>query len=286
MIYVVGALGSAFSQTATELIVARFVLGIAVGTASFVSPMYISELAPKRIRGGVTSFNQLMVVCGIFVAYIVNWALKGAADNWRWMLGLGAIPGAAFAVGMFFQPFSPRWLIQQGRDDEARDVLHRARDDEDDVEGEIEEIKEAAGKEGCARCGGPQCGRWSPWAWLLRDRPGARLLADDLRDLPAARPQPGDEPIHGRQLDGQLHRLLVLPLAHHGHQPRGRVLGLCRVRRRRPDLLHRSRARDQGPDAGADRAGAHNLRVAPLRGKCPAGGVARRARDYGRGSCW
>jgi MFS family permease len=70
MIYVVGALGSAFSQTATELIVARFVLGIAVGTASFVSPMYISELAPKRIRGGVTSFNQLMVVCGIFVAYI------------------------------------------------------------------------------------------------------------------------------------------------------------------------------------------------------------------------
>jgi sugar porter (SP) family MFS transporter len=150
-IYVVGALGSAFSQTATELIVARFVLGIAVGTASFVSPMYISELAPKRIRGGVTSFNQLMVVCGIFVAYIVNWALKGAADNWRWMLGLGAIPGAALAVGMFFQPFSPRWLIQQGRDDEARDVLHRARDDEDDVEGEIEEIKEAAGKEGCVR---------------------------------------------------------------------------------------------------------------------------------------
>jgi sugar porter (SP) family MFS transporter len=150
-IYVVGALGSAFSQTATELIVARFVLGIAVGTASFVSPMYISELAPKRIRGGVTSFNQLMVVCGIFVAYIVNWALKGAADNWRWMLGLGAIPGAALAVGMFFQPFSPRWLIQQGRDDEARDVLHRARDDEDDVEGEIEEIKEAAGKEGGVR---------------------------------------------------------------------------------------------------------------------------------------
>jgi MFS family permease len=151
MIYVVGALGSAFSQTATELIVARFVLGIAVGTASFVSPMYISELAPKCIRGGVTSFNQLMVVCGIFVAYIVNWALKGAADNWRWMLGLGAIPGAALAVGMFFQPFSPRWLIQQGRDDEARDVLHRARDDEDDVEGEIEEIKEAAGKEGGVR---------------------------------------------------------------------------------------------------------------------------------------
>ena len=64
-VYVVGALASAASQTSAELIAARFVLGIAVGAASFVSPMYISELAPKRIRGGVTSFNQLMVVSGI-----------------------------------------------------------------------------------------------------------------------------------------------------------------------------------------------------------------------------
>ncbi|HET6550789.1 MAG TPA: MFS transporter, partial [Solirubrobacter sp.] len=90
-IYVVAAIGSGLAQDATQLIVARFVLGIAVGTASFVSPMYISELAPKRIRGGVTSFNQLMVVSGILAAYIVNWALKGIDDEWRWMLGLGAL---------------------------------------------------------------------------------------------------------------------------------------------------------------------------------------------------
>ena len=86
-----------------------------MGAASFVSPMYISELAPKRIRGGVTSFNQLMVVLGIFGAYIINWALKGVAHEWRWMLGLGAIPGLALAIGMYFQPFSPRWLVQRGR---------------------------------------------------------------------------------------------------------------------------------------------------------------------------
>ena len=150
-VYVVGALGSAFSQTATELIIARFVLGTAVGTASFVAPMYISELAPKRIRGGITSFNQLMIVGGILTAYIANWALKGAANNWRWMLGLGAIPGAALAIGMFFQPFSPRWLIKKDREDEAREVLRRVRDSDKDVENEIDEIKDAARQEGGLR---------------------------------------------------------------------------------------------------------------------------------------
>jgi sugar porter (SP) family MFS transporter len=147
-VYVIGALGSALSQTPAELIGTRFVLGLAVGTASFVAPMYISELAPKRIRGGVTSFNQLMVVSGIMAAYIVNWALKGAADNWRWMLGLGALPGLALAIGMYFQPFSPRWLVEQGRDDEALEVLRRARGEDEEAEEELQEIKEAASEEG------------------------------------------------------------------------------------------------------------------------------------------
>ncbi len=150
-VYVVGALGSAFSQDPTQLIIARFVLGIAVGTASFVSPMYISELAPKRIRGGVTSFNQLMIVLGILGAYIVNWALKGVANEWRWMLGLGAVPGLALAIGMYFQPFSPRWLVEHGRTDEARDVLSRARSSDDEVKVELEEIQQEARREGGIR---------------------------------------------------------------------------------------------------------------------------------------
>lgn len=150
-IYVIGALGSAFSQTAPELIAARFVLGISVGTASFVSPMYISELAPKRIRGGVTSFNQLMIVSGIMAAYLVNWALKDAAENWRWMLGLGALPGLALAIGMYFQPYSPRWLIEQGREDEAQEVLHRARTSQQEADDELEEIKQAAKEAGGLR---------------------------------------------------------------------------------------------------------------------------------------
>jgi sugar porter (SP) family MFS transporter len=155
-IYVVAALASAFAQTSFELIVARFVLGIAVGAASFVSPMYISELAPKRIRGGVTSFNQLMVVSGIFVAYVVNWALKDVSGDWRWMLGLGAVPGLALAIGMFFQPYSPRWLVQNGREDEAGDVLQRARGEDADVTEELDEIRDAASQEGGLR------DLWSP----------------------------------------------------------------------------------------------------------------------------
>lgn len=155
-VYVLGAVASAISQTSAELIAARFVLGIAVGAASFVSPMYISELAPKRIRGGVTSFNQLMVVSGILAAYVVNWAFKDITGDWRWMLGLAAIPGLALAIGMYFQPYSPRWLIEHDREDEARDVLKRARGDDADIDEEIEEITEAANEEGGLR------DLWSP----------------------------------------------------------------------------------------------------------------------------
>ena len=109
--------------------------------------MYISELAPKRLRGAFTSFNQLMVTSGILTAYIANWALKGATDNWRWMLGLAAIPGAALAIGMLFLPHSPRWLADHGREDEAREVLERLRGS-GDVDDELDEIREAASESG------------------------------------------------------------------------------------------------------------------------------------------
>lgn len=144
--FVGGAIWAALAQDVWSLVLARFVLGLGVGTASFVAPMYIAEIVPQRIRGGVVSFNQLMVTIGILGAYIASWALADVGSNWRWMFAIGAIPGLALAVGMFFMPFSPRWLVEQGRDDEARDVLGRFRE-KGEVDEEIEEIKSVTQEE-------------------------------------------------------------------------------------------------------------------------------------------
>ena len=116
-------MGCALSVNADTLIAFRFVLGLAVGTASFVSPLYISEMAPPRIRGGLVSFNQLAITSGILIAYLTNYAFQHVPGDWRWMLGVAAAPGAALAVGMLSVPQTPRWLVNAGRDDQARDVL-------------------------------------------------------------------------------------------------------------------------------------------------------------------
>ena len=147
VVYIVAALGSAFCPNITTLCLARFVLGLAVGTASFVAPMYISEQAPKALRGGMTALNQVAVTFGIFVAYLVDDAFKNVGGNWRWMFALGAVPGVALAVAMVLVPYSPRWLVQAGRHDEARQVLQKTRED-DEIDGELQEIEEVTEQQG------------------------------------------------------------------------------------------------------------------------------------------
>jgi sugar porter (SP) family MFS transporter len=142
-VYVIGALAGAFATNTAWLIGTRFVLGLAVGTASFVSVEYISEQTPPRLRGAVTSFNQLMVTSGIFIAYLVDAGFQHVPGTWRWMIGLAAVPGIALAVGMLFVPYSPRWLVFKGREDEARDVLARTRD-EGEIDDEVADIRDAA----------------------------------------------------------------------------------------------------------------------------------------------
>ncbi|HET7356378.1 MAG TPA: sugar porter family MFS transporter [Nocardioidaceae bacterium] len=160
IVYVIGALASAFAQDVTWLIAARFVLGLSVGTASFVAPEYIAEQTPPKIRGGTVTFNQLMVTLGILLAYIAGFGLSHVMDNWRWMVGIAVVPGAALAISMAFVPHSPRWLVKQGRVDEARKVLERTRAEDHDIDAELQDIQDVTEKES---------------DWRIRDLFGARV---------------------------------------------------------------------------------------------------------------
>src|ERR671916_604378 len=145
IIFAIGAIGAALATSAGLLILFRFVLGLAVGAASLIVPLYLAEVAPTEIRGAVASLNQLMIVTGILVAYIANSALAGA-EAWRWMIALAVIPSLLLFLGMLFMPETPRWLVSKDRDEEAREVLRRTRD-ETAVEAEMSDIKRVEGQE-------------------------------------------------------------------------------------------------------------------------------------------
>ena len=148
VIFVVGVLLAAFSPTFWTLIVARVVIGVAVGSASMTVPLYIGEMAPPRIRGALVSLNQLAITSGILASYLVDYGLAGSG-NWRLMFGLAVIPAVVLFVGTLTQAESPHWLIRQGREDEARRVLRRVRDG--DIDAEVAEVKEVAAHKVSAR---------------------------------------------------------------------------------------------------------------------------------------
>jgi len=142
MLFILGGLGSALAPTVTWLVVARVVVGMAVGGASFISPLYISEVAPKEIRGSLVFLNQLAITSGIVLAYLVDYGFTNVAGGWRWMLALSAVPAILLGVGMWFMPESPRWLVGRNKGREAQSILTRIRSHEN-VDDEIEEIRDS-----------------------------------------------------------------------------------------------------------------------------------------------
>jgi SP family galactose:H+ symporter-like MFS transporter len=145
-LFFAGALVSAFAMAFWWLLVGRVIVGAAIGIASALTPLYLSELAPKDRRGGVVTLNQTFLTIGILVSYLVGYAFAHPGPGWRWMFGLGAVPGALLGIGMFVLPESPRWLVGNGRTDDARAALRFVRGRQD-VEQELRELHAASGKQ-------------------------------------------------------------------------------------------------------------------------------------------
>ena len=141
LLFATTSLGNAFANSFAIFIAWRMLGGVAIGLASNLSPMYISEIAPAQIRGRLVAINQLTVVVGILLAQYINWFLvrnlpPGATDDfirnswfgqegWRWMFGLTALPSLLFFLGMLIVPESPRWLAKKGKLERAHAILTR-----------------------------------------------------------------------------------------------------------------------------------------------------------------
>ena len=171
LVFAVGSVLCALAPSPGFLIATRFFLGIAVGMASFVAPLYLSEIAPQSVRGALISMYQLMITIGIVLAFLSDTFFASYADlqplatrlsesasmlaggrgqmvlegyfgmPWRWMLGVIAVPALLMFLGMLFLPESPRWLVLKKRADEALAVLRRLSPTEREAEAELAEIE-------------------------------------------------------------------------------------------------------------------------------------------------
>ncbi len=140
VIFAIGGIGTALAPDAVTLAAGRVFLGLAIGVASCIAPLYISEVSPDRIRGALVFLFQLAITVGILAAYLVDYALVEIAGGWRWMLGLSFVPAFILWIGMLVMPESPRWLVSQNRLEEAKAILTRLRGNQP-VRLELEEIQ-------------------------------------------------------------------------------------------------------------------------------------------------
>lgn len=153
LLFTLSALGSAVPDNLTQFVLARFIGGLGVGSASMLSPLYIAEIAPAQIRGMLVTLYQLAIVFGINIIYIVNYLIANTHDQawnvqlgWRYMLGSEGIPAILFFILLFFVPESPRWLVKENRSEEALKILNKINRTEE-IHQILEEIKETVNEE-------------------------------------------------------------------------------------------------------------------------------------------
>lgn len=124
LLFGIGSVGSAFADSVSFLVLMRVILGFSVGMATYNAPIYLAEISPARMRGSFVTFYQFMITLGIVLAFLSDLVFT-PSGNWRWMLGIIAIPAFLMFILMFSLPKSPRWLMLKGFKPEAEDILSR-----------------------------------------------------------------------------------------------------------------------------------------------------------------
>ncbi|WP_052866533.1 sugar porter family MFS transporter [Streptomyces niger] len=161
-----GALGATLAPGTEVMILARFVLGLAVGGASVTVPVYLAEISPAEWRGGLVTRNELMIVSGQLLAFTSNAVIARLGGEsggvWRWMLVLATVPAVVLWLGMLVMPESPRWLAAQGRFNDAFEVLKQVRSQQR-AEAELSEVSALAVKDEQEKVGGWRDLRATPW---------------------------------------------------------------------------------------------------------------------------
>ncbi|XP_051152471.1 polyol transporter 5-like [Andrographis paniculata] len=173
--FLVGAILMGLAPSFAFLVAGRIVAGVGVGYSLMIAPVYTAEVSPALTRGFLTSLPEVFINVGILIGYVSNYSLGGLSPryNWRLMLGLAGVPAVAIAAGVLAMPESPRWLVMKGRMADAKNVLLKTSETEEEAEARLTEISAAAASGGGG--GGPWRGE-GVWKELLCPSPPLRRI--------------------------------------------------------------------------------------------------------------
>ncbi|XP_019051766.1 PREDICTED: probable polyol transporter 4 [Nelumbo nucifera] len=169
IVFQMGAAIMALAPSFKVLMIGRLFAGIGIGFGVMIAPVYIAEISPSIARGSLTAFPEIFLNLGILLGYISNYAFSGFSANisWRIMLAVGIIPSVFIGVALFVIPESPRWLVMQNQVEEARTILLKTNENENEAERRLADIRQAAGMANSEK---------AVWSEFLRPSPSLRQM--------------------------------------------------------------------------------------------------------------